>query len=137
MIFGCAFFFGMLFRTVITFSLIGTAHDDHLSSTSRLLEESSTNQSNANDSQTANQTILESPPNFIDYFEMNDLEEHNRPKDVLVFIYYSFTTLSTVGFGDFHPRSNTERIFVAFFMLFGVMIFSYIMGVFIDMLNNF
>lgn len=56
---------------------------------------------------------------------------------MLTFIYYSFTTLSTVGFGDYHPRSNSERIYVAFFMLFGVMIFSYIMGIFIEMLNSF
>ena len=38
------------------------------------------------------------------------------------------TTLSTVGFGDFHPRSDIERIFGSFFLLFGVMLFSYFMG---------
>lgn len=48
-----------------------------------------------------------------------------------------FTSLSTVGFGDFHPRSNFERIFCALVLLFGVAIFSYIMGKFIEILDKF
>ena len=39
-------------------------------------------------------------------------------------IYYTFTTLSTVGFGDIHPRSDFERIFGAAVMLVGVLVFS-------------
>ena len=46
-------------------------------------------------------------------------------------LYFSFTSLTTVGFGDFHPKSNFERIFIAFGLMFGVAIFSYIMGEFI------
>ena len=38
--------------------------------------------------------------------------------------YYTFTTLSTVGFGDVHPRSNFERILSAMTMLVGVLVFS-------------
>lgn len=48
--------------------------------------------------------------------------------------YYAFTTLSTVGFGDFHPRSNAERTVCAFILLIGVAIFSYVMGNFIEIL---
>ena len=48
--------------------------------------------------------------------------------------YYAFTTLSTVGFGDLHPRSNAERLLCAFLMLAGVAIFSYIMGNFLEIL---
>jgi hypothetical protein len=43
-------------------------------------------------------------------------------------VYFTFTTLSTVGFGDFNPKSNVERLIVAFGMLLGVAIFSIIMG---------
>jgi hypothetical protein len=39
-----------------------------------------------------------------------------------------------VGFGDFAPRGNEERFYGAFMLLFGVAIFSYIMGNFIDIL---
>ena len=47
--------------------------------------------------------------------------------------YFAFTTLSAVGFGDFYPVSDFERLVWAFVMLFGVAIFSYIMGIFISL----
>lgn len=60
------------------------------------------------------------------------------PKEIsIILTYFAFTSLSTVGFGDFSPRSNVERIFCAFILLFGVAIFSYIMGNFIDILSSF
>ena len=55
---------------------------------------------------------------------------------MIIPMYYAFTSLSTVGFGDFHPKSNSERIFCTIILLFGVMIFSYIMGVFIEMIES-
>jgi hypothetical protein len=42
-------------------------------------------------------------------------------------VYFSFTTLSTVGFGDYNPRSDIERAFMSMGLLFGVIIFSVIM----------
>ena len=54
----------------------------------------------------------------------------------LLATYYAFTSLSTVGFGDYNPKSNVERILCAFILLFGVSIFSYIMGIFIEILNQ-
>lgn len=50
--------------------------------------------------------------------------------------YYTFTTLSTVGLGDFHPRSNAERVLCAIILLVGSTMFSYIMGNFIDILYS-
>ena len=47
------------------------------------------------------------------------------------------TTLSTVGYGDFYPISNMERVCCIIVMLCGVAFFSYIMGNFIDILTNF
>ena len=58
-------------------------------------------------------------------------------KDSLIIsLYFAFTSLSTVGFGDYTPRGNIERFFGAFMLLFGVAIFSYIMGNFIDILSQ-
>ena len=54
----------------------------------------------------------------------------------LVASYWAFTSLSTIGFGDYHPKSNSERMVTAFILLFGVAIFSYILGNFIDILNE-
>ena len=48
--------------------------------------------------------------------------------------YFAFTSLSTVGFGDFNPKSNAERLACAFILLFGVAIFSVVMANFSDIL---
>ena len=55
---------------------------------------------------------------------------------MIAMFYFASTTLTTVGFGDYNPKSDTERIFCAAIMLFGVMIFSYILGVFIEMVSG-
>ncbi len=47
-------------------------------------------------------------------------------------VYYSFTSLSTVGFGDLAPVNEFERLFIAYVLLIGVAIFSYILGQFIE-----
>ena len=51
-------------------------------------------------------------------------------------MYYSFTSLSTVGFGDYHPRSNAERLVTSMILLLGVSIFSYILGNFVEILGT-
>lgn len=52
-------------------------------------------------------------------------------------VYFAFTTLATVGYGDFHPISSPELIVGSLFILFGVTVFSFIMGNFIEMLMEF
>jgi len=46
------------------------------------------------------------------------------------------TTLSTVGFGDYHPRTNAERTMMAFIMVSGVAIFSFFMNLLIEILSK-
>ena len=48
--------------------------------------------------------------------------------------YFGLTTLSTIGFGDFLPMSGTEKLIIACVMLVGVLVFSFIMTKFVDML---
>lgn len=55
----------------------------------------------------------------------------------IIYLYYSFTSLTTVGFGDYHPKSNLERVMVSIGLMFGVSIFSYIMGNFLDILSSY
>jgi len=52
-------------------------------------------------------------------------------------VYYTFTTLSTVGFGDFRPFADEERIFTVCIFIAGVSVFSYLMGIFIEILKKF
>jgi hypothetical protein len=49
-------------------------------------------------------------------------------------MYFAFTTLSTIGLGDLHPVSNTERLVGSFVILIGVAMFSYILS---ELLNSF
>jgi voltage-gated potassium channel len=56
---------------------------------------------------------------------------------LIVLTYFTFTSLSTVGLGDFVPKSDTERLIGSFILLFGVAIFSVIMSEFIDILHEF
>lgn len=50
--------------------------------------------------------------------------------------YFLFTTLSTVGFGDYYPKSDVERLAGAFVLLSGVALFSYMMGEILFMINT-
>jgi len=74
------------------------------------------------------------PETFIHHFNLQDVP---LKKVVIISLYYAFTSLSTVGFGDFHPRSDVERLTCAFILLLGVACFSYIMGNFIAVLEQF
>ena len=58
-------------------------------------------------------------------------------KRLVVVLYFALTTLSTVGYGDKVPISNVERISVIFFMIGGIMFFTYIMSMFNYMIMNF
>jgi hypothetical protein len=59
--------------------------------------------------------------NIIGAFEFYKLSEVEKS---IKMTYWTFTTLSTVGFGDIHPRSNFERVMAAIVMLVGVIVFS-------------
>lgn len=56
---------------------------------------------------------------------------------MIIAFYFAFTSLSTVGFGDFNPRGDLERLICAFVLLIGVAVFSYVMGNFIEILDQF
>ena len=56
---------------------------------------------------------------------------------IIAMAYFSFTTLSTVGFGDYYPGTSGERLFMVVIMVGGIMCFSYIMGLFTEILNVF
>ena len=77
-----------------------------------------------------------SPGDYTFYNEYN-LEEKTPSENLVIVLYFAFTTLSTVGFGDFNPKSESERIITTFILLIGVACFSYIMGQFIEILMHF
>ena len=45
---------------------------------------------------------------------------------MIALTYFAFTTVSTVGLGDFHPKNSFERVVCSLIMLFGAMITSFL-----------
>lgn len=70
------------------------------------------------------------------YYNEYSLGENEDHENMVIVVYFIFTTLCTVGFGDFNPKSDIERAVTAFILLMGVTSFSYIMGQFISILLN-
>ena len=68
--------------------------------------------------------------NFITYNEM--IEKYSNAEKMWLLTYYFFTTMSTVGLGDYNPRSDVERLMIIFVMVFGVIFTTIIM----DTLNK-
>lgn len=63
-----------------------------------------------------------------------DLDMGDR---VVKICYFLLTTLSTVGYGDLYPISQTEYIVTLLIMAGGVAFFSFIMGKFMEIINNY
>ena len=68
------------------------------------------------------------------YYDLVGLSAY---ENIVIYTYFAFTSLSTVGFGDYCPRSDEERAVGGFILLFGVSLFSYIMGNFISIIDNY
>ena len=55
---------------------------------------------------------------------------------VLDYVYLSFVTYTTVGYGDMYAISSLERIVSVIIMLGGVAFFSFIMGNFVEIIQS-
>ena len=54
--------------------------------------------------------------------------------NMLKMTYFAFTTLSSVGFGDFYPQNTAERLFMIIIFLFTLTVFSAILATMQDLL---
>lgn len=72
----------------------------------------------------AQETGEEQMETFKTYFELVGQDPN---KNYITMFYFAFTSLSTVGLGDYHPRSDVERFVGALSLLAGVTITSYVM----------
>lgn len=67
------------------------------------------------------------------YFKGNG---YSRPVKILKSSYFAFTSLSTVGFGDMYPKSSLERLMCAIILFAGVIVFTYIIGIFNEIIDQ-
>ena len=76
----------------------------------------------------ATDLFTDEDPDKFTFMNEYGLKEYPESKRLIIVVYFAFTTLSTVGFGDFNPKHEAERILTPFILLVGVAVFSYIMG---------
>lgn len=81
---------------------------------------------NSNEDQVAGNTFV----------EVHDFPADNSGRLIKV-CYFLLTTLSTVGYGDLYPISQAEQIVTLLIMMGGVGFFSFIMGKFMEIINNY
>lgn len=77
---------------------------------------------------------LHYPETFIKVYE---LDKFTNKRKLIICCYFALTTLSTVGYGDYMPTNNFEKIVGIIIMILGIAFFSYIMGNFNDVLINY
>jgi hypothetical protein len=69
---------------------------------------------------------------YINFFKLDELTMYEL---ISANTYFASTSLTTVGFGDFHPKSDLERLIIAFMLLLGVAVVSYFMGNLIEIIH--
>ena len=79
---------------------------------------------------------------FVDDKEMSWIlggkyDEFEIADRCLVSLYFTITTITTVGYGDISATSSTERVFCIFIMLMGVIGFSFATGALSSIIQNY
>ena len=81
------------------------------------------------------------PNNFISYYNLYHSEsldnEHKKSPfhTMLICFFFTLTTVTTTGFGDYIAQNVPERIFSTILMLFGVLYFSFLMSLLMEEIN--
>ena len=70
------------------------------------------------------------------FYNEYEADNHSGPENMLIVVYFMFTTLSTVGLGDYNPKSEIERLFMCLILLLGVTCFSYLLSVLTSIVDD-
>ena len=57
-----------------------------------------------------------------------DIDDDDVNSKYIASLYWAFTTMTTVGYGDVTPQNDAERIYCTVIMVMGATIFGYIVG---------
>jgi hypothetical protein len=93
------------------------------------------------DSQSNNQEDLSELQNYKSstsflHYDSWDFTEYDGRQQTIVSMYFALTSLSTVGFGDFYPVTDFERLICSMLLLSGVLIMSYVLSELRFMITN-
>lgn len=72
---------------------------------------------------------------FYSYYAFSESSDVITP--LVKLCYFAVTTLSTIGYGDFSPKSVPEKFVGAFVLLLGVCVFSIVLSRLMDILGEF
>lgn len=67
----------------------------------------------------------------------NNLYYDDKTTTMITSIYFYFTTLATVGFGDIFPTLLSERILIIILEFFGIGLFSYVLSEMMQYVHKF
>jgi hypothetical protein len=59
------------------------------------------------------------------------------PQQFVIFFYYTISTLSTVGYGDYFPRHTNEKLVIALSMMLLIAIYSYNMNILMEVFADY
>lgn len=62
------------------------------------------------------------------WLEIENLNDASVSEKYVNSLYWAFTTMCTVGYGDFHPNTSGERIVSIVIMIFSSGVFAYIIN---------
>lgn len=83
---------------------------------------------------------VEVSKSWLSKLALDDPTKSHWTNDFEVYIqslYFTVTTVATVGYGDICPANNYERIYCIALMLFGVTIFTFVSGALSSILSNY
>ena len=75
-----------------------------------------------------------------DCIPYTDISYYGSPSNSMLYlesIYWAFTTMTTVGYGDINTATDMERLFAIVTMLVGATVFGYVIGNVTIMMENF
>ncbi len=65
-----------------------------------------------------------------------DYSEPSGPRKYLISVYSVIATIVTVGYGDVVPSNSSEKLFMCVLIVFGVMIYTNVIGFFSSIMTD-